>query len=249
MYFFSNRIIDQMVKYTRKPRAKRVYKKRATAKRSNAKLVSLIKRVALRQKESKNLPYSHGKIELYHNAGSPASGRILPTPIELDGVNQMPPQGFGDLQRNGDKIVQKGIKVRLLLGQKLDRKNLTFKIIVVRTTPSSVPNTIAQLFDNQTGNIMLDSINTDRVKVVYYKMIKKTMNPDNDTYGGAREFTHFHNFYLRLQRNISFTADAGKDFAGQKHYMYAFCYDAYGTLISDNCGYIQTYSNLYFKDP
>jgi len=238
-----------MVKYTKKStKARKTYRKKSAPK-SNTKLVALIKKTVLKTAETKNVPNDGGKIELYHNSGSPASGRILPTPYALDGPNQQPAQGISDVQRIGDKIVMRGIKVRLLLGQKLDRMNVTFKILVVRVNSDQVPTTVSDLFDNQTGNIMLDSVNTDRVKVVYHKTIKKNISPQLDVVGGAKELTHFHKFYIRAQRNISYSANTGKDFSGAKHYLYVFSYDAYGTLVQDNLAYVQLYSNLYYKDP
>lgn len=35
----------------------------------------------------------------------------------------------------------------------------------------------------------------------------------------------------------------------KQHYMYIFAYDAFGTLLTDNIAYAQTYTTLYYKDP
>jgi len=236
-----------MANYANKTKKRSTKKK--SAPKSKSKLVALIKKTMLKTCETKNVPFAHSKLEIYHNSGSPASGRILPTPYELDGPNQQPAQGMSEQQRIGDSIITRGIKVRLLLGQKLDRMNVTFKIVVVRCSTGYAPTTIAQMFDNQTGNIMLDSLNTDRLKVVYNKTIKKNISPQLDVVGGAKELTHFHKFYIKTQRKINYVADIGKDFDKYKHYLYVFSFDAFGTLVTDNLSYVQGYSNLYYKDP
>jgi len=242
-----------MVKYGssnkgRSTRRKTYKKKSVPAKKTD--MVALIKRTMLKVNETKNVPFAQSKLEIYHNSGSPASGRILPTPYELDGPNQQPAQGISEQQRIGDSIITRGIKVRLMFGQKLDRHNVSFKVVVIRCSTGYVPTTIAQMFDNQTGNIMLDSLNTDRLKVVYNKTIKKIISPDLSGVGGAdKEFTFFTKFYLKTERKINYVADVGKDFDKYKHYLYVFAYDAYGTLITDNIAYVQGYSNLYYKDP
>lgn len=236
-----------MPKYTKKATAKKVYKKKPM--QNKKRLVNLIKTVTAKQSETKNVPSSHSKIELYHNSGATGGVRQLHAPIELDGVNQMPAQGISDTQRIGDSIDVRGIKVRLLLGQKLDRHNVTFKIVVIKCSTGYVPS-LSQMFDNQTGNIMLDSLNTDRLKVVYHKYIKHVINPDLSGVGGAdKEYTFFHRFYLSTPRKLTFTADTGKDYDKYKHYLYVFCYDSFGTLVTDNLAYVQGYSNLYYKDP
>lgn len=218
--------------------------------KSKANMVALIKKTVLKQNETKNIYSDLGKVELYHNAGSPASGRINHITVGFDSSVNMPSQGVSDIQRIGDSIILRGIKVRLMLGHKKDRTNVQFKIVVIRCEASNYPNTIAQMWDNQTGNIMLDSLNTDRFKVVYNKNIKSFGDQYvfSDT-AILREKTLFHKFYIPLNKTIKFTADGGKDYNGPKHYLFVYAYDAYGTLITDNIAYFQAYSNLYYKDP
>lgn len=235
----------------RRKMAYRLRKKRYRNVRGKGRLVGTIKRTIIKMSEPKNKSYSHGKIELYHNSGSPASGRILPTSIQLDGVSQVPAQGDGDSARNGDQIYTKGISVRMLLGQKSDRMNVTFRVIVIRVTPQSEPTSVSNMFDNVTGNILLDYCNTDRFKVVYQKFIKKTITPQlsPETPDDRREITHTHKFWIPRRSLLKFRDDGATEYAGYRHYMYVFAYDAYGTLNTDNIGYVQTVSNLYYADP
>jgi len=240
---------------SRKGTKKTTLKRVKAAPQTKEDLVKLIKKTFYKQSETKNKPYSHGKVELYHNSGSPASGRILHLPVELDSSPQMPLQGTTDITRIGDKINLRGIKVRMLIGQKNDRPNVTFRIVVIRTSPNEYPNNVSQMFDNVSGNILLDTLNTDRFKVVYSKYIKNRIpassqiNVDGGAAWVGKEQTFAHRFYLKSARNLSFSADGGNLYSGDRHFLFVFAYDAYGTLETDNIGYFQTYSNLFFKDP
>jgi len=227
------------------------YAKKGVPKKKS-KLVALIKKTVLKTSESKNLPYDHGKIELYHNSGSPASGRILPASFEIDAPYVMPVQGLGDTNRIGDSIYVSGMKVRMLIGQKYDRPNVTFRIMCVKVTNQDYPATVAQLFDNTTGNVLLDTVNNDRVKTVYHKTIKMQQSTLAPGIGGTyttKEYTFTHSFYISAKRKIDFTTNGGTSFARSRHYVFVFAYDAYGTLVTDNIAYVQGYSNLYFRDP
>lgn len=237
--------------YTTATRKKKIYRRKKAAPKKKSNLVKLIKNVVLKNSETKNVPYSHGKIELYHNSGSPASGRILHSSIQLDGAAMNPSQGTDDDNRIGNSINVRGVKVRMLLGQKDDRMNVTFRIVVIKVTPQQEPSAVNQMFDDVSGNIMLDSLNTDRFKVVYSKFIKSHISPQLGTGASSeqKEFTRIWRFYLRTPRKIDFRDPSSNEYSGFRHYMYVFAYDAYGTLITDNIGYVQTYTNLYFKDP
>lgn len=232
-------------------KSRKATKKAAPRKRT--KLVALIKKTVLKTAESKNMPYNHGKVELYHNAGSPASGRILPAPFEIDASYVMPTQGLGDTNRIGDSIMQSGVKVRMLIGQKSDRPNITFRIMCIKVLSQDYPATVAQLFDNISGNILLDTINNDRVKCVYHKVIKPGFGMSyfqgNQSNEIKREYTFVHSFYLPCKRKIDFTTQGGISYAKARHYVLVFAYDAYGTLVTDNIAYVEGYSNLYYRDP
>lgn len=204
-----------------------------------------VKKVILRNSETKFKSFAHNLVlvkELYHDAYS--------APYQLDSSNQMPAQGITDTTRIGDEIFVSKILVQFLLGQKLDRKNVTFRIIVVKCTAGASPTSYDTLFINTTDNCLLDNINTDRVNVVRDYQIKYPMNPDNDTLGGAREFTHAHKIVLPVNMKVKFPTDADTAATNRKSlYMYVFCYDAFGTPAGTaNIAYCQCHSTIYYKD-
>jgi hypothetical protein len=200
--------------------------------------------------EPKHKTYDHGKIELYHNAGSPASGRLLPTALEPIQAACMPTQGVGDNQRNGDQIYSTGVAVHMLLGQKKDRMNVTFRILVLKCTSDRKPVFLSALMEDTTANILLDSANTDIGTIVYQKFVKKNITPQlASVIAQEREFTHAHKFWLPMKKLVKFSQDSDTSFSGPKFYIYVFAYDAYGTLITDNIAYVQTWSKFYYRDP
>jgi len=200
----------------------------------------------LRTAEPKFKPYGHNVLlprQIYHD--------IYAAPYSLDSFDQMPSQGISDTQRVGDEIYASMIRVQMLIGQKADRHNVTFRIIVVKVTADALPVSYAQLFIGTTDNVLLDEVNKDRVSVVKDITIKKNLHPDLSGVGGAdKEFTFPYKFNIPLKERIKFTSDGTTVSNNRKgHYMYVFAYDAFGTLITDNIAYVQTYSTLYYKDP
>lgn len=232
--------------YKRKATRRKWTKKRVTKKaRKGSSFAAKVKKVILRTAEPKMKPYGHNVIaprEINHD--SYAAGYLL------DGGLQMPLQGMGDTERIGDEIYTSNIKVQMLLGQKQDRMNVTFRIIVVKCTDTAVPTSYNTLFIGTTANCLLDEVNKDRVSVVYDKLIKKTISSQLDVAGGAKEFTFVHKFNVPLKQKVKFATDATSTSDNRKkHFMYVFAYDAFGTLPTDNIAYCQTYSTVYYKDP
>lgn len=219
----------------------------------------------MRMAEPKDKTYYHGHVELYHNAGSPASGRILGTTWELITPNRMPTVGNGETERNGDHIYGKGLAVKMLLGQKQDRMNVTYRIIVWKGSTDVKPASLNDLFHWDSQNILLDGTNSDRGKIVYQKFIKKFISPQLSTYGSVtdpldpmfgepyrlerKELTFTHKFWIPYKKLIKFAGNAGTDYSGDKYYMFIYAYDAYGTLITDSIAYVDVWSKFYYADP
>lgn len=225
-----------------KKTSKRTYGKKKSRSYGTKNLVKLIKNVTMRETETKDRDVSIGKVELYHNTYT-----NLGNPFTLS----YPTQGTGDSDRIGDSIMQRGIKFRFLFGQKRDRMNVTFKMWLLQV-PKGQPFTTSQLFDITTGNVLLDSTNPDRVKVIYTKTRKfYTHNISGTSSTDYKEVTFPFQFYLKRPKKITFSADNSID-PGQSdkdYFLIVAPYDAYGSLITDNIAYIQTFCRYYYKDP
>lgn len=208
-----------------------------------------VKQVILQTAEPKQHRTNYGKIELYHNSGSPATGQQLHQQIWLDG--NLPAQGLGDTARVGDEIVASRIHVKTLVGMKADRHNVTFRIIVFRCTASAYPTTVGQLMIATTGNVLLDDLNKDRFSVVRDYQKKVVIHPDLSGVGGAdKEYTFPMQMSIPCKQKFKFETDGSVNASNKKNlYCQVMAYDAYGTLLTDNIAYIQMTSSLYYKDP
>lgn len=164
----------------------------------------------------------------------------------------MPTQGNGDTQRNGDRILARGFKVHVLCGQKADRQNVTWRILVVAQKAGSSALTYSALFKNVSGNGMLDEVNDDQVTVLYqksWKPLRSTIMSANAGVENTQEFTFIRRFYIPRKKMYKFESDGSSIHQDKALWMYVIPYDAYGTLTTDNIAYIQVWSKFEFKDP
>lgn len=212
-------------------------KKRAmAAKRTFAKKV---KRVILKEAEPKNRAWTPGTTQLNHNA----NGVVL-----MNAPSTMPPQGVRDDNRIGDQIYTIGYSVKMLLTQKSDRPNCTWRISFVRV-PKGATYTYGTWYNNQTNVILLDDFNNDFVKVVKDSSFKQVIG-DMDAGAVAREYTFVKKFWIPHKYLYKFgPADAAVTHNHDDLYMCIVCYDAAGTLITDNIGAYNVLFDLKYKDP
>ena len=75
---------------------------------------------------------------MYHNAFYATSGSTGYVSL-LNDAGWLPTQGVGDNQRVGDQIYTTGFQLKMLIGQKVDRPNVTFRYLV-----SPVPKILEQ---------------------------------------------------------------------------------------------------------
>lgn len=228
----------------RKPKYSSKKKQYRQQKLSVATVKKIAKQAVRQVAEPKQYNYSFGKTELYHNSLS-----------LLTKINQyFPYQGTADNQRIGDRIYLTGIDLRMLLGQKQDRPNVTFRVIVfsvkANTAPISGLNYI-QIFDNATGNCLLDSINADEIKVIkqfFFKPAQSAMIGFNAGTGVGKEYTRPYHIYIPFKRNVVFQSDNGIVPDMRDYYITVLAYDAYGSLTTDNIAYCQLWSKMYYRD-
>jgi hypothetical protein len=232
---------------------KKSYKGKKSNRKSSSKsaktksLISLIKKVSLKQNELKYVDTDHGKTELYHNIHNSFG-------VSLIGFG--PAQGTGDSQRIGNEINLSGIKLTLMMYSKADRPNTKFRIIVYSAPyNSSLPSfSYANLFDEVTGNIMLDSMDKDVVKVhknmlVYPKNISANLVafPEEEY---AKEVTSFRKIWIPYRTKVKYSGDgSGEERTNRSFYVLVMAYDTYGTLVTDNIGAVQCWQRFYYRDP
>lgn len=215
-------------------------------------IARICRRQIVRMAEAKSKTYNHGKIEMYHNSGSPASGQILNS-VLINGTLIMPTQGAGDSNRNGDRINVSGFSIKMVVGAKFDRPNITWRFLVVSVPKGTVP-TLGTVIDNSTSNILLDSVNTDLCKILYQKVFKpqrSTLFADasgtTDTI--TKEFTIPIKMWIPRKREYRFQTDGSDKHNDSDIHLCLFAYDAFGSLLTDNIGYVQIWTKMFYRDP
>lgn len=202
-------------------------------------IARIARSVVLRAAETKTKPHSWGKTELYHNS--------LSLVTELNQLQGLPQQGNDDHARNGDSILARGWKVRMLIGNKADRPNVTYRIVVVARTTPSTPG-YSHIFNNVSGNGLLDNVDKDTNTILYQKYYKPNRGFIDTSETGAREFTIPFRFWLGRKKTYKFDS-AGYLSNDSKVWLCVLAYDAYGTLTTDNIAYIQLWTDFIYKDP
>lgn len=230
----------QYRKYRRRTaKAKSKYVKRGVSYNT---IRQIAQKVVNKSSETKIKDYSYGKMELYHNS---------PQLLELNSANALPTRGTGVDNRIGDAIRKVGTRHTMLIGGKADRTNVTFRLMYI-TYPRDKAYAYDDFFINKSGNALLDRVNTDLVKVIkviYVKPQKATLFSGNgQTNGGAMEYTTAKKVWIPSKSVIKFPEGANAEASNRKFGVLITAYDAYGTLTSDNIGYIQHLISNYFKD-
>jgi len=117
--------------------------------------------------------------EIFHN-----NFIILdPTSNFLRTVNGAADPMTGDGNRIGDQITVKGISLKMMVELNERFSDVTFRLMLVRSSKGDTP-TRASLFKGQSGNKMLDGVNTERYSIVFQKIFK-IKAPNFGTAGGA----------------------------------------------------------------
>lgn len=216
---------------------KGAYPRKRKSSYSTKRIAKIAKRVVMKTAEPKHVSYTFGKAELYHNT------------FYMGKINDavcMPDPGTQDNNRIGDQINISGFKLRIMLGQKADRPNVTFKIYVVRVPKGSSYN-YSQWFENMTNNVLLDSPNTDFIKVLH----SSTWKPHDGSMDNATdEYVYSRTLWIPYKHKLKFGPANGAETHNDNdiYFMYA-PFDAYGTLITDNIAYIEYVSTMHYRDP
>lgn len=230
--------------YARKApaRPKKAYKPRKTIKKTynTPQFASAVRKVVLKTAESKHKDYNYSKTELYHNV-------VNWWEINDKTSTLFPVEGTGDDERIGDQINLSGFSFKFLFGQKGDRPNVTWRMAVVEV-PQDYTYSYATLFDSVTGNTMLDSINSDGVKVLHQKWFKP-MNIITYGQAGGDEYTFVRKLWIPRKKLLKFQNNNSSLHNDKKLLLCIAPYDAYGSLVSDNIAYAQFWQRTYYKDP
>lgn len=152
--------------------------------------------------------------------------------------------------RIGDEIYLKRVQAKFWLSNKNDRPNVMYRLILF-WYPSNMSLSNANCFYNQT-NKMLDTINTGRLSIIAQKYIKSGASYAtgvSSVDGSAKEHSYLttlsHNWKGKKIKYLQNQATPKNKNIG----MCVVCYDAFGTLQTDNIASYAYNMEVFFKDP
>lgn len=237
----------KMRKYSKKPVTRKTFVRKAVSKAKTSRLVKLIKKVSLRQTETKDTHVISENIQLYHNTPT-AIGSLLYTE---QGINDNESGLTQYSKRIGDEIVASGISLKFWFANKLDRPDVLYKIIVFKYKANT---TLAnpEPYENQgTSNYLIRDLNVERFKIVKVVNFRITTSAQRitttDVFNGA-EGHKAVKIWIPLKRKIKYESGSSVPF-GWDYACSIVCYDSYGTLTTDNIASYAVNRKLYFKDP
>lgn len=233
-------------------RPRRRYRKRSTKKAlaTKAQVTAMMKKVSLSQCETIRSNKYDENFQLFHNTTRYVTGLLATVQGDTN------PGGHNiEGTRTGQEVVAKGLSVKLWLSNKYDRPNCMYKIILFKyPTRGTVFVGDTMLWQGQDGNgstmnRMIDSIATNRVKVLAQRIIvPKSEFIGTDGFG--REKSHLKEIYIPMKDqkiryqypNAPFPSffDIG---------LAVVAYDAYGTLVTDDIATFAYSSRFTYKDP
>lgn len=219
------------------------YRTGAFRKTSNRKFRRAVDKAVNRNKETCHLDFSYGKTELYHNTFNNFTNNfgLLSNPT-------LPTQGDGDSQRTGNVVNYLSMQIRAMILLKGDRVNTKVRFMVLSFPKGASTATISTFMDAVTGNLIIDPIDKGRCrKHIDTTIGYKDLNPGGGV--AAKEVTIFRTFNIKLNKRVTFYDDGAQDNNFTRdYYAFAFAYDTFGTLITDNIAAIQLWRRLSWKD-
>lgn len=232
-------------KSSKRPRSS--YRKRKVFKKGGSRLVRMIKSVSLRNAETKYAVTTGENQQLYHNGGS--------TPVYVNVTNLLATsQGTSQTTRVGDCVFGRFLTLKLWLSNKLDRPNVMYRIMLVAMPADQyAAGAPTGYFRGENANKIIDSLNTDRYKIVASRLIQP-FGGDYSLESGSTNKEHSRYIKMTIplkNRQIYYTTDGGTLPVAQRNILSLsiIAYDAFGSLLADNIASYTYVAKFYFKDP
>lgn len=226
-----------------KKSTKKVLKPVKAAPTTMSSVKNLVSKMIIGKKEMKHNDYNVGKVELYHNVATSYMLQLTPNASVV-----FPQQGDTDNSRNGNQIYLSYQTIRILFGCKLDRLNTKYRVSVIRVRKGGTVASYEDVFDNITGNVLIDPFDTDKVKVLYSKIVQPSgISPIQ--FDANKEKTAYLKLNIQYKKNVSFLDDTSVHHnLPYDNWLVIQAYDTYGSLITDNIAWCQTFVRTNFKE-
>lgn len=223
------------------------YHKRLTKQRG---LVNLIKKISLKQMETKSVHKIEENVNINHNVGYIYTNLLKTS----QGVTDTDTGATSFSNRLGDEIVARGLSIKLWVATKFDRPNVMFRIGVFKYQAGSIP-TLAQIFTGANGNRMMDKLDNEYITIVYQKIFNLQVgfssylnSASNANAQGGREAHTYRKIWIPLKNKKIVYNNGGSVPKFIDYGFFIVPYDSYGTLTTDNIASFAYEQQMYFKD-
>lgn len=209
--------------------------------KNQVKAVKAVSRSVLRKTmETKTVGKTAENVQLFHNKPL-YIGELLNT---AQGVTD-PNDQTTNKARIGDEILLRNLNIRFWLSNKLDRPNVMYKLYMF-WYDNAVTLSDAVVYFTQ-SNKMLDRINNENVGIID----QKTIFSKEMYLNGTEKFEHSQLCTLNGNwKGKKIKYDDGSQTPSHKNIgVCVACYDAYGTLQTDNIASLAYNYVVRFQDP
>lgn len=175
--------------------------------------------------EKKTVGKQTENVQLFHNKPLYQGALLATTQGVTDPNNQS-----GNAARIGDEILLRNVNVRFWLSNKLDRPNCMYKLFLFWYTEGQTLSDSLCFFTQ--GNKMLDRINNENIGIID----QKTVFSKEMYLNGTEKFEHSQLCTLNGNwKGKKIVYDNGGTTPRKRNVGFCVvCYDAYGTLQTDN---------------
>jgi len=139
--------------------------KRYSKKTGTKSLVALIKKVSLKNVETKSVHRILENVNIDHNGGQIYTNLLRTS----QGITDTDTGAATYSNRIGDEIMGRGISIKLWIANKKDRPNVMYRLVVFKYATGSTP-TLSSCFTGANGNRMMDAIDKEFITPVYQKI-------------------------------------------------------------------------------
>ena len=223
-----------------KPRRRIKFKKSSLPKNMRSQVTKIAHKVMRGTMETKTVGKTGENVQLFHNKALYQGELLATSQGVLDPDNQS-----GNAARIGDEILLRNVNVRFWLSNKLDRPNVMYKLFLFwYTQGQTLSDTLC--FFTQT-NKMLDRINNENIGIID----QKTVFSKEMYLNGTEKFEHSQLCTLNGNwKGKKIVYDQGGATPKKRNIGFCVvCYDAYGTLQTDNIASLGYNYATRFQDP
>lgn len=225
-------------------RGRRPMKKSALTKKQKSEVRKIANKMIDAQEEDKSFVFTKENNQLYHNKPVYVENFLGDIQQGTQSGDQSTGGTGEQTIRDGDRIRLKNINIRFWLSNKDDRPNCMYKGVLFWYPIGLSPND-ARVYKTQT-NKMLDRYNNKVIKVIDQFIVKSTNNYAVDANNHEKSYLATLN---KSYKNKLITYDAnGKIPKGWELGFALVCYDAFGTLQTDNISSFAYQSLVTFED-